>query len=335
MNGALQLLHPGWLWWLVPLLGHALWRRRRGAPGAGLASGRPRAGARVIHPLVRLIPRAPQGRGGPLLETLVLALLVVSLGGPVRVGRRLPDPPPERDITFIVDASVSMIQRDYLLEGRRVDRMSLLKGLLGRLLGRFQGERLSLVVFGSHAYTLVPLTRDQRLLQTQLERLRPTVAGRFNAVGEAIALAVRQATAPEAAGRRRVLVLLTAADTPTGEIAPAPAVALAVEAGLPLYTIAIGAESAAAGERRPGGLIYHPAALGRLRAWAERTGALAFRAGDGAALTRAVEAIGRREANRRRLPPRYHQEPLYLWPLLAGLGLLGLHQLRNLFGRRP
>ena len=52
--------------------------------------------------------------------------------GPVRIGARLPDPPDDRDIVFIVDVSVSMVLRDYELDGQRIDRMNLLKALLDR-----------------------------------------------------------------------------------------------------------------------------------------------------------------------------------------------------------
>jgi len=89
------------------------------------------------------------------------------------------------------------------------------------------------------------------------------MAGRFNAIGDAIALAVKQATqindkTGKINKRKRILVLLTDADQPTGEIEPDVAAQLAKNANLPLYTIAIGATSLAAEESRLGGLLYSP-----------------------------------------------------------------------------
>ena len=67
-----------------------------------------------------------------MLFRSVVASIAISLTEPVRIGERLPDPPQERDIVFIVDTSISMILRDYVLDGKRIDRMTLLKGVLDR-----------------------------------------------------------------------------------------------------------------------------------------------------------------------------------------------------------
>lgn len=328
LPGTIAFTHPEWLW-LLPLLLLAtlLWRllgRRQAS--ASLATGHSAARQQVIHPLMTLLPHAYSRHTTALRMILIYSSiiigLVISLAEPVRIGTRLPDPPQERDIVFIVDTSISMTLKDYVLDGQRIDRMTLLKGVLDRFIQQLPGERIGIIIFADAAYTFVPLTRDQSLLRRMLSRLQATMVGRFNNMGEAIALAVKQTQQQTVGHRHRVLVMLTDADRPTGSIDPQTAAALAAEAGLPLYTIAIGATTAEAEEQRTTGLLYEPVNRGLLDALSTRTGARSYQAGDAQALEDAVNDIANSEANLRVVAPRYYREPLYYWPLLVSVGLL-------------
>jgi Ca-activated chloride channel family protein len=323
-----ELTQPFWLWLFPALLLATMLLRRLGkhASLASLATGNTDSQQHWLHPLISLLPKHPSTNKTPLLQTvmigLLMSMLVISLTEPVRIGERLPDPPRERDIVFIVDTSISMTLRDYVLNGERVDRMTLLKGVLDRFIQKLPGERIGIIVFGDAAYTLVPLTRDQSLLRNMLPRIQATMAGRFNNIGEAIALAVKQTQQQQEGQRHRVLVMLTDADKPTGSISPDTAAELAKDAGLPLYTIAIGATTAAAEEQRVTGLIYEPVDIALLKSIAERTGARSYQAGDAHALEQAMNDIAQHETNQRIIAPRYYREPLYRWPLLFAVALL-------------
>ena len=263
-----------------------------------------------------------------LFHYFILLFLIFSLTQPVKIGEKMPKPPQERDIVFIVDTSVSMILRDYILNGERIDRMSLLKGVLDSFIVKLKGERMSIIVFGDSAYTLVPLTSDQYLLRRMLERVQATMAGRFNAIGEAIALAVKQATQPnQNSKRKRILVLLTDADQPTGNIDPSVAAKLAKNEKLPLYTIAIGATSRAAEESRLGGLLYSPVDLNLINELSSITGAKSFQAGSPNALKNAIQAINLHETNKRKVEVKYFRQPLYFWPLIAAFILFTFYQI--------
>ncbi len=340
-SGSLELAQPGWLW-LYPLLIllALLWRKRAPAQARPdrLASPAGDAALAVWHPMQALLTRSSIDKGGgwPWLKTallwLALASLVVALAQPVRIGSKLPDPPRERDIVFIVDTGVSMILRDYLLDGQRVARITLLKGLLDRFVQKLHGERIGVVVFGEAAYTFVPLSRDSQLVRRMLSRIETGMAGRFKAMGEAIALAVRDSRDnPE---RKRLLILFTDANQTSGRITPQAAADLAAEASLPLYTVAIGAASYAAEEQRKTGLIYHPVDRALLDDLARRTGAQSYHATDPAALEKAITDIDQREKNLRAAEPRFYRMALYPWPLLTGLLLLVLRSLSGLLARR-
>ena len=250
---SIELSQPQWLW-LIPLfiainITMIIFNNKYIVKTSAASLYDSSSKKTLIHPLVSLLQTKSVSGNKKLnfsiLYLVIFSFLILGLSQPVRIGEKLPDPPQERDIIFIVDASVSMILRDYILNGERIDRMSLLKGVLDNFIENLKGEKMSIIVFGDQAFTLVPLTSDQYLLRRMLSRVQATIAGRFNAIGDAIALAVKQATKNQEqtgnTNRKRVLVLLTDADQPTGSIDPLIAAELAKNAKLPLYTIAIGA----------------------------------------------------------------------------------------------
>jgi Ca-activated chloride channel family protein len=334
--GNIVLMHPGWLWLLPALIIAALlWHHILGRDDSISFTAGMTRNISLIHPLLHLIPRRESHRGQRMLMHtvlwLVLACLVLALSQPVRIGKQLPQPPRERDIVFIVDTSLSMILRDYVMNGQRIERINLLKNLLNRFVQRLQGERIAVVVFGETAHTLVPLTRDQQLLTTMISRISAGMVKRHNAVGDAIALSVREASQDK--HRRRILVLFTDAGEDTGSVKPRAAAQLAAEAGLPLYTIAIGAGTAEAKEQRQySGLLYQTVDLALLKSLADTTGAHSYQASDSQALEQAVADISRQEENTATHQRVYYaRHPLYMWPLLLGLGLITLYQ----FARIP
>lgn len=327
MNHAILFLHPYWLWLLpalvcVRLAGYALPARVSRVPSRRL---------RFVHPLARLLVHAGATPRrwrwvSPAVLWLVIAGLVVALAQPVRIGERLPETPRRRDIVLIVSTSVSMVLRDYVSDGKRIDRMTLLKGVLTKLVDALPNDRFGIIVYADAPYTLVPLTSDHTLITRMITRIQTVLAGRGNATGDAIALAIKEAS--HRPGRHTALVLFTDAAFTAGGITPQAAAALAAAAHLPVYTVAIGAAAAnAGGERRTAGLIYHPANLQQLKLLASRTGARAYWASDSGALSAAVHDIAARVPQAMRAPPRYIYLPLYQWPLLAALVILALAQL--------
>jgi Ca-activated chloride channel family protein len=331
-SGSVILLHPDWLWLIPALMIAALmWRYFSLADDdIGLVSGAASNRYRFTHPLLELIPRVNTSRGrrftSQVLLWLVLASLVLALSQPVRIGEQLSEPPRERDIVFIVDTSLSMVLRDYILNERRVERISLLKNLLKQFVRNLKGERISIIVFGETANTLVPLTQDRQLLAQMISRISAGMVGRYNALGDAIALAVREAGV--ARRRSQILVLFTDAGQHTGNIEPQAAAQLAAEAGLPLYTIAIGAATPEGEEqRRYSGLLYQPVDMILLNALAEITQGNSYQAGDSNTLQQTIADITRHKENIADQQVRYVREPLYMWPLALGLLLFTLTQI--------
>lgn len=343
MISNIELTHPAWLWLLVgfALTAFILKRYQKNQDDEtrleNLSVLPGRGNIRHKHPLFFLLKQSTKTGPRPhrvpknWWQWVVLTCLVLALTQPVRTGKVLPEPPQRRDIVFIVDASVSMILRDYLLDGQRIDRMTLLKSVLNRFVDGLHGDRLSVIVYADQAYTMVPPTRDHNLVKTMLSRIKTGVAGRSNAMGDAIALAVKHAGKDPQ--RRRVLILFSSGARPTGEVTPEDIAALAAEMKLTLYSIAIGAGNATAEEQRIAGLIYDPADFARLENLAKTTGGRFFPTGDAESLTKAIADVAKIETNPVKPPPRHERRTLYQWPLAAGLLLLTLVQLSRVFAQ--
>ncbi|MFW2440336.1 MAG: VWA domain-containing protein [Arenicellales bacterium] len=344
-SAELAFLSPAWLWLLPALVMLALcWKKladNQGEASQPVSFISPSSDLRVRLPLLNRL-RIDQAiliknyKLDTFVIWLVLFCLILALAQPVKTGSRIPDQPVQRDITFIIDASVSMLLRDYVLDGVRIDRMSFLKSFLDRFVQRLEGDRISVIVFGESAYTFVPLNDDPSLTRRMLSRIKTTIAGRFNALGEAIALAVKEANDAAAgdtggnsggnSGRRRVLILFTDAGNSTDSISPIAAAKLAKESGLAMYTIAIGAAGYDAAEKELAGLIYHPADIELLKKMAELTGAKSYQAGDEKTLENAIQDIDLHEKYKKELPPRYFSSALFPIPLITGLLILSLYQ---------
>jgi Ca-activated chloride channel family protein len=338
MSAGFELMAPLWLLlWPALLVIALLWRLAGSGKPASLATGT-RAASHFFHPLATLLAASGQREETlPRWKQLMLwgafSGMVVSLAQPVHIGARLPEPPHQRDIVFIVDTSVSMLLRDYTINEQRVRRIDMLKRMLDRLVQQLPDDRIGMVVFGDSAHTLVPLTTDHQLLRSQLARLDTDIAGRYGAVGDAVAMAVR-AAGKKTSRERRILMLFTDAQSQAGRIAPLAAAELARESRLQLYTVAIGATSYAAAEKQASGLVYHPADIELMQQLAKRTGADSYHADSTEALEQAVRDITARKAKSQQGDPVYERMPLYHWPLLAAIVMLLLCQLGPLRGMR-
>ncbi|MFO7602909.1 MAG: VWA domain-containing protein [Gammaproteobacteria bacterium] len=297
------------------------------------------------HPLAALLTQIPAAASerptssAPwrswLAYAVLLSLLHLALAQPYRLGEKLPEPPPYRDIIFLVDTSVSMMLRDYLVEGQRTDRMSMVKSVLQHFITDLSGSRLGLVAFSEQAYTLVPLTTDHALLRTQLQRLQPaSLTGRRSDPGKAILYTLNELEAGLQRGEKPVLVMLTDANRPVRQIDPRSAAALLRQQGLHLHLIAMGAASMTAKEEDTSSLIYQPADVRLLQDIASAAGGRFFRADSHASLNQVLAEIQAGAQQVIVLPPVYIQIPLYHWPLLLALVWLWLWQLSALLRGR-
>ncbi len=174
-----------------------------------------------------------------LLITLWL-LLVVSASQPQWLGEAVNIPTEGRELMVAVDLSGSMQVEDMSLGGRTVNRLDMLKVLLGEFIERRVGDRLGLILFGDDAYMQTPMTFDRKTVQQMLDETVLGLVGKQTAIGDAIALAVKRFD--EKKESNRVLLLLTDGQNTAGKITPDQALELAVAKKITIYSIGIGAD---------------------------------------------------------------------------------------------
>ncbi len=268
-------------------------------------------------------------------------LLVLASARPQRIGDELDVPVSGRNLMVAVDLSGSMDAKDFELGNRRVDRLTATKAVASDFIGRREGDRIGLILFGERAYLQVPLTLDRETVKILLLESFIGLAGEKTAIGDAITLAVKRIHDQGTEADEQVLVLLTDGANTAGEVDPIKAAELAQQIGLRIYTIGIGAEQMVVSSITGGLRRVNPSAdldeeaLTRI---AELTGGRYFRAKDTAGLQEIyrlldeMEPVAEPEAGFRPV------KSLYYWPLGGAIVLASFLALMNLlaglrFGR--
>lgn len=175
-----------------------------------------------------------------LLAILAWCLLVIACTRPQWLGEPIEQAISGRDLMLAVDLSGSMEEKDFVINGQQIDRLTAIKIIAGKFIFRRTGDRLGLILFGSQAYLQTPLTFDRKTVLTLLGESALGLAGKNTAIGDAIGLAVKRLRKQSA--ESRVLILLTDGANTAGEISPLKAAELAAQDGLTIYTIGIGAD---------------------------------------------------------------------------------------------
>lgn len=314
----LELAWP-WVFALAPLPWLA-WRGLR--PASPLRALRlPHPAALAALPAGAGMRRRPHGRTWLLL--LAWLALLLAAARPQWLGAPQPFARSGRALMLAVDLSGSMNTPDMHIGGQAVSRFAAVEAIASDFVGRRHGDQVGLILFGTRAYLVTPLTFDLHAVAAQLQGAAVGLAGRETAIGDAIAVAVRRLRRlPQQA---RVLILLTDGVNTAGSIDPRRAARIAAAAHVRIYTIGIGAD-----RMQVPGLFgpqtVNPSAdldVDMLTAIASETGGRFFRATDTAQLADAYRTIGRLEPVAGRAHLLRPRRELFRWPLLlAVLALL-------------
>jgi len=241
------LAQPNWLL-LLPLLLAALWHAAR-KQGAEEDIGATRM--LLVHPDLSPLPEekdlpATPSRWYPLLNGAALLCLVLALAQPQRIGDLIPEKPEGREIVMLIDTSKTMSIDDFELNGQRVERLAVLKGVVSRFVEARQGDRFGVIVFGTTAATMVPPSFDRDLVTGMIQQVQVGIAGDNTALGDAIALALKQLRERQAL-RPALILFSDNTDSNAGDITPTEAVELARRMGVAIYTVQVGSDLFAEG----------------------------------------------------------------------------------------
>jgi Ca-activated chloride channel homolog len=264
----------------------------------------------------------------PVLYYLVLVLLIGTLARPQWGTQRLPTETEGINIVLTVDLSGSMAAEDFTYQGQRMNRLQAIKMVVRDFIARRTGDRIGMVVFGSQAYTQLPLTRDYQTIAALLERLEIGAAGKNTAIGDAIGISVKRLMDIES--RTNIIILLTDGRSNTGELEPGAAAGIARQKEIKIYTIGVGGKGRAPvpiddpifGRR----YVYQEDDLDEtgLRAIADETGGRFFRAEDLEALQKIYATIDSLEKNKVTVQGFAEYKELYFFLLLPALLLLAV-----------
>lgn len=267
------------------------------------------------------LARASSGgarRGRVVVATLAWLLVVCAVARPQQ-----PAPPQAlehtgRALMLAVDTSGSMAIEDMRYGDRAVSRFAAVRAIANRFIAQRSGDEVGLILFGSHAYLLTPMTFDIDAVAKQMTGTEIGLAGRETAIGDAIVLAVKHLEALPA--RARVLVLLTDGVNTAGSVTPRAAAELAKAADVRIYTIGVGSDAQAVDafgmQFRMQDSQLDVQALTRI---ADETGGRFFRAADVDQLAAAYHAIDALEPLAGGASLLRPNRELYPWPLALAL----------------
>lgn len=251
---------------------------------------------------------------------LIWVLLTLAIVRPQWVGEPIRLKNNSRDILLIMDISNSMLERDFSIKGRAIDRLSAVKAVASEFIKKRTDDRVGLILFGTRAYLQAPLTYDKKSVNDILWSMDAGMAGDSTAIGDALGLALK--TLKDTPNRdNKMIILLTDGESNDGSLPLAQAIKLAKEEKIKTYTIGVGAPNAFMSSFFGVRLQSAQSALDEksLQELAASTKGTYFKAEDTATLQRIYNAIDKMEPslNENRFIQETHE--LYYIPLLMAL----------------
>jgi Ca-activated chloride channel family protein len=301
---------------LVPVF-YRYWRRR----------GSARVQFSSLGPFNRIAPSPNVQLRHSLivLRCMGIGLCVIALARP-QAGQKETEIITEGiDIMLCLDTSGSMRALDFEREGRRTDRLDVVKEVVTEFIQKRKNDRIGMVVFGEQAFTQCPLTMDYGILLSFLERIEIGMAGDSTAVGSALATGVKRLK--DVPGKSKVIILVTDGRNNAGRITPETAAEIAKTYRVKVYTIGVGVEGESPflmetlfGKR----YVYQKVDLDEetLRHIAVETGGLYFRATDTASLEEIYEQIDEMERTEAKVKEYMEYEELFARFAFPGLLLI-------------
>ncbi len=238
-----------------------------------------------------------------------------------------------RDLMLAVDISGSMSEADMLINSLPASRIDALKLVAGQFIERRKGDRLGLILFGTNAYTFVPLTFDLETLNELLQDVSTGLAGRRTAIGDAIGLAVKSMR--EQLTEYKVLILITDGSNTAGFGDPIQAARAARQEGLTIYTIGVGSDEETLSliyglPSIPTGTVLNE---GLLKQISSVTNGQYFRATDSRSLEQIYAALDRLEPVEHKFQSYRPREELFYIPLLCGILIMMFYLASTIVGQ--
>ena len=173
-----------------------------------------------------------------ILRFLAITLFIIAFARPQEGHKRTEILSQGVDIVLAIDTSGSMQALDFKKNETQVTRLSVVKDVGAEFVKNRETDRIGMVVFGANAFTQCPLTLDQNILLSFLNKLKIGMAGDATAIGSAIGISARRLK--DLKSKSKVIILLTDGRNNSGAISPLQAAEIAKSLGIKVYTIGVG-----------------------------------------------------------------------------------------------
>ncbi len=173
-----------------------------------------------------------------LLYSLILTLLVTALASPVSYDSKDAQQRKGRDLVFALDTSGSMNESGYSSKESDASKFTILENLMKSFVQKRFDDNVGVVVFGSYAFSPVPITYDMHSLSYMLDFLEVGMAGSSTAIGDGLARSLDMLQKSHA--KNRVIILVTDGYQNSGETKIKDAVIRAKKLHVKIYTIGLG-----------------------------------------------------------------------------------------------
>ena len=167
-----------------------------------------------------------------LLCSFILALLITALASPINYKYNASHYKKGRDIVFALDTSGSMAQNN---------KLGVLKDVIKDFISKRFDDNVGVSIFGSYAFSAIPLTYDMQSVDFLLDFFDVGIAGDSTAIGDGLYSAITILDQGEA--KRKVIVLVTDGFNNSGSFAIKNVVQIAKQKHILIYTIGIGKNS--------------------------------------------------------------------------------------------
>jgi len=260
----------------------------------------------------------------PLVKATAISLMIVALARPQSGDQKINVMTQGVNIILALDLSESMRALDFKKDNKIVTRLEAVQGVVSQFIMKREGDRIGLVVFGSNAYTQLPLTRDYNTIAFMLDRLKIGAAGPKTAIGDAIGISLKRLE--DVKSKSNIIVLLTDGKSNSGQLSWQDASKIAAQRNVKIHTIAVGTRGEAPflvdgvfGQR----YVYQKVDIDwdALETIAEKTSGSFFKAKDIESLEKIYKMIDSLEKTKVEVEKWVEYKELYGPFLMAGLAM--------------
>ena len=172
------------------------------------------------------------------LFSLLFILIISALASPITYTQKTANQRKGRDLVLVLDSSGSMIESGYDSKNNEIIKYDIVKNILSDFIDKRYDDNMGIVLFGSFAFALSPLTYDRDALKYILDYANVSIAGENTAIGDGLHQAISVLSKGRA--KKKIIVLLSDGFENSSSFSIKQSVLLAQKNGIKIYTIGIG-----------------------------------------------------------------------------------------------